>query len=138
MVNSFASSNFGSGGNSSSGRPRILKKLWPQRIEATFFAVDFDLDFAGGQFAHDVDEAPRRQRGRACLLNLRLDGTADADIEVGRGEANLAAVRLQEDVRKNRQRRACADHVLDGLQTFEELLFADAKFHEGTELGLDE
>ena len=37
MVTTFAFSNLGSGGNSSSGKPRILKKLCPLRIEAAFF-----------------------------------------------------------------------------------------------------
>jgi hypothetical protein len=37
IVTTFAFSNFGSGGNSSSGKPRILKKLWPLRIDAAFF-----------------------------------------------------------------------------------------------------
>src|SRR3954468_6096330 len=36
MVTFFAFSNFGKGGNSSSGNPRILKKLCPLRIEAAF------------------------------------------------------------------------------------------------------
>src|SRR5438552_10517315 len=38
IVTTFALSNFGNGGNSSSGNPRILKKLWPLRIDAAFFA----------------------------------------------------------------------------------------------------
>jgi hypothetical protein len=38
---------------------------------------------------------------------------------------------LEQDVGKNRQRRARADDILDLLQTFEQLFFGDAKLHEG-------
>ena len=124
------SSNFGSGGNSSSGKPRILKKLWPLRIEAAFFAIDVELNFARGQLANDGEEPARRQRGRAFLFDLRFETSAHADVEIGRRQANFAAVRLQENVGKNRQRRARADDVLNLLQTFEQLFFRDAEFHE--------
>ena len=72
------------------------------------------------------------------LLDLRLDRARDAYIEIGRREAEPAVTCLKKDVRKDRQRRACADDVLDSLQTCEELLFADAKFHRESRGRLDE
>ena len=42
---------------------------------------------------------------------------------------DFVAFGLQQNVGKNRQRRARADHVLDLLQTFEQFFFRDAKFH---------
>jgi hypothetical protein len=46
---------------------------------------------------------------------------------------DFVAIRLEQDVRKNRQGRARADYILNLLQAFEQLFFGDAKFHE--ELG---
>ena len=94
------------------------------------FPIDIELDFARRQFANDVEEPPRRQRGRAFFFHLRFETPAHTDVEIGRGEANLVAVRLQQNVGKNRQRRARADDVLNLLQTFEKLFFGDAKFHD--------
>ena len=107
-----------------------MKKLWPLRIEAAFFAIDFELNLARRKFANDGEKAARRQRGRAFLFHLRFEAAAHADVEIGRGQVDFVAVGLQQDVRKNRQRRARADDVLNLLQTFEQFFFRDAKFHE--------
>ena len=133
MVTTFAFSNFGSGGNSSSGNPRILKKLWPLRIEAAFLPSTSIGYFARRQLADDGEEPPRRQSGGAFLFDLRFETAAHAHVEIGRGQMDFAAFGLEQNVRKNRQRRAGADDVLHLLQTFEQLFFGDAEFHVGAE-----
>ena len=80
-----------------------------------------------------VNKPTRGQRGRAGFFDLRFEASAHADIEIGRGQVNFIAIRLQQDIGKNRQRRARADDVLNLLQTFEEFFFRDAKFHESGE-----
>ena len=75
----------------------------------------------------------RRRAGRVVapsFSTLRFETAAHADVEIGRGQVHLIAVGLQQDVGKNRQRRARADDVLNLLQTFEKLFFRNAKFHE--------
>lgn len=95
--------------------------------------IDLDLHFARRQFADDREEPPGRQRGGAFLLDVRLETSTHAHVEVGGGEVDFVAFGLQENVRKNRQRRARADHVLNLLQTFEQFFFRGAEFHDGTE-----
>ena len=84
MVTTLESSNFGSGGNSSSGKPRILKKLCPLRMGSSVFAIDIELDLTRGQLADDGEEAPGRQGGGAFFIDLRLEAAAYADIQIGR------------------------------------------------------
>src|ERR1700730_3048166 len=98
---------------------------------SSILTIDIDLDFAHWQFANNVEEATRRQCGRAFFLDLRLKDSPDADVEVGSGEMNFVLVSLQKHVRQNWQGGASADDVLDLLQTFEQLFFRGAKFHDG-------
>ena len=108
-----------------------LEKALAAANRSRVLPVDLDLNFARGQLANDGEKPPRRQRGRAFLFHLRFEAAAHADIEIGRRQADFVAVGLQQNVGKNRQGRARADDVLDLLQTFEQLFFGDAKFHEG-------
>jgi hypothetical protein len=69
---------------------------------------------------------------------LRCGRAADADVEISRGQPQLPFLRLQQHIRENRQRGARAHDVLHGLQTFEKFVFANAKFHTGAGLRVDE
>ena len=102
------------------------------RKAVTFYASFDDEvkgDFGGGQLADDAREATGRQRGGAFFFDLGFGDAADADIEVGGRQVQSGSISLQEHIREDRQGRASAHDVLHDLQTFEELLFADAKFH---------
>jgi hypothetical protein len=46
---------------------------------------------------------------------------------------NFAAFGLEQNVGENRERRPGADDILNLLQTFEQLFFGGAEFHDGTE-----
>jgi nudix-type nucleoside diphosphatase (YffH/AdpP family) len=94
-------------------------------------AVNFDGNFARGQFPNDGEQASRRQSGRAGLVHIRFKTSAHPDIQVGSGEMHRSLFGLQQNVGKNWQRGPGADDVLNLLQTFEKLLFRYAKFHEG-------
>ena len=65
-------------------------------------------------FSTSASKLPRTPTSRSVVVRL-----------------NFVAVGLQQNVRKNGQRGAGADDVLDLLQTLEEFFFRDAKFHEG-------
>ena len=115
------------------GQPEDFEEALPAPDRGGVFSIDIDLDFAGGQFPDDVEETPRRERGRAFLFHLRFETAAHAYIEIGGGKMNFLLVSLQENVGKNRKGRARADHVLDLLQAFEQFFFRDAEFHDGRE-----
>ena len=115
------------------GQSENFEKALPASDRRGVLSIDIDLNFAGGQLTNDVEKATRRQRGRALLFHLRFETAAHTDIEIGRGEMNFVAVRLQQNVGKNRKSRARADYVLDLLQAFEQLFFRDTEFHDGKE-----
>ncbi len=92
-------------------------------------AIDLELNFARRQFANDGEEPTRRQGGGAFLVHFRFETAAHAHIQIGGGEMDFVAFRLQKHVRQNRQRGAGADDVLHLLQSFEQFLFRDAEFH---------
>ena len=47
------------------------------------FSIDIDLNLARRQFADDVENTPRRKRGRSCLFHLRFASAAHADVQIG-------------------------------------------------------
>src|SRR5207253_9845922 len=95
------------------------------------FPIDIDRDVARGKFAHDIAKTARWQRGCSFLFHFRFKTSANTDIEISGRKMHFAVGGLEQDVGKNRQRRARADDILDLLQTFEQLFFGDAKLHEG-------
>ena len=129
----FALSNFGKRRKLFLRQAEDLEKALSAADGRRVLPIDLDLDFARGQLANDREKTPRRQRGRAFLFDVRLETSAHADVQIGRGQMDFVAFGLQQDVGKNRQRRARADDVLHLLQTFEQLFFRDAKFHDGAE-----
>jgi len=113
------------------GEAEDFEKALAAADRGDVFRVDVDLHLGGGKLADDVGKPPRGQRGGAGFLNLRVDAATDADVGIGRGQAELTVGGVEEDVGKDGERGAGADDVLHSLQTCEELLFADAKFHRG-------
>ena len=95
------------------------------------FSIDIDLDFTRRQLTDDVEKPTCREGGSALLFHFCFKTSANADIEIRGREMHFAVGGLEQDVGKNRQRRARADDILDLLQTFEQLFFRDAKLHEG-------
>ena len=81
--------------------------------------INFDGDFAGGQFPNDGEQAARWQGGCAHLVDIGFKTSADSDIEVGGGEVHRSLLGLQQNVGKNWQRGPGADDILHLLQSFE-------------------
>jgi hypothetical protein len=92
-------------------------------------SVNVYLNFARRQFTDDVEKTTGRECGRAFFFHVRFAATTHTDIEIGRGEVNFIAVRLQKNIGKNGEGSAGTNDVLDLLQAFEQFLFRDAKFH---------
>ncbi len=93
------------------------------------FGIDFDLDFGAWEFADDAGESANWEGGGAIFLALDGDDIGDAVVEISGGEAELAVGGAEKHIGEDRQGGASADDVLDGLETGEEFLFADAEFH---------
>ena len=85
------------------GQPEDLEKALAAADRSRVLPIDFDLNFARRQLADDGEEPPRRQGGGAFLLDVRFETAAHAHIQIGRGEMDFAALRLEQDVGENRQ-----------------------------------
>ena len=120
------------------GQSQDLEEALAAANAGDVLRVHLDRDIARRQFADDCGEAPRRQCRGAFALHLGLDAPRDAHVQIGRSKTHLTVTCLKKDVRQDRQSGSCADDVLDSLQTCEELLFADAKFHKESRGGLDD
>src|SRR5436189_2114527 len=111
------------------GQAEDFEKALAAPDGSSIFSIHIDLNFARRELTDDVEEATGRKRGRAFFFYVRLATAADTDIEIGCGEMDFPAVRLKQNIRKDGKSGACADHVLDLLQAFEQFFFRDAKFH---------
>src|SRR5437764_15143791 len=96
----------------------------------SILSIDIDLNFARREFANDVEKTARRQCSSSGVIYARLATAAYTDIKVGCGKMDFVFIGLQQDVGKNWKRCAGADDVLDLLQTFEQFVFGDVKFHD--------
>ena len=81
------------------------------------------------RFADDAEEAARGERGSSALDHLGINRGANARVEVGGGNDELAVNGLHEGIAENRKCGASADHVLDDLETGEERFPRDDTFH---------
>ncbi len=82
--------------------PMILKQL--------------DLDLALGQQAHELQQFFRRDSPRAFFLDLCFAGRADAQLKVRRRDRQLAALGLDQQIRKNRNCRLALNDALRGAE----------------------
>lgn len=128
MVNSRASSKSGRG-EFLAVEAEDLEETRPASDGGDVVGIDFDTDVAAGQFAHDADKAPGREGGGAAGFDLGLHLAADADVEVGGGQLEEAAVGLNQNIGKNREGGPVADDMLDLLEPFEESFPFDLEFH---------
>src|ERR1019366_4083452 len=94
----------------------------------------FEREFRRGQFADDAEKAARGERGGPSFDHLRIDRGANARVEVGGGDDELAVNGLYEGIAENGKRGPSADHVLDDLKTGEERFPRDDTFHSQTVL----
>jgi hypothetical protein len=79
----------------------------------TAFAGRFEHDLrAVRQFAHDVEQHMRRNRGRAAGRDLGRDRLVDLKIEVGRLEDQLAAFCAQQNIGQDRNGVPALDHAM--------------------------
>ena len=116
-----------------------FEKAIPAFNRGGIFIRDNHLDFAGRQLPDNAGQTADRQSDGTRLHDLQSDviiprtgnAPADHDIQIRGSEAKLLAVGFNQHVGKDRQRGAAADHVLDLLQTFQKLFFADAELHRG-------
>src|SRR6185295_5457559 len=84
---------------------------------------------AFGQLAHDLVEHVRRHRCRAARAHLGGDGFGDFQIEVGRLEAELRLLRLDQHVGENGYRVAALDHAMDVAQRLQQVGALDGDLH---------
>src|SRR5207248_10373030 len=80
------------------------------------FPIHVDLDFGGRQFPHDIEQATRWKGGGTFLLNLRLETSANPNVEISRGEMNFVSLGLKQDVGEDGQCRPGANDVLNLLE----------------------
>lgn len=93
------------------------------------FGINFDLDFGAREFANDTGESANWESRGAIFVALDGDDVGDAVVEISGREAELTVGRAEKHIGEDRQGGASADDILDGLETGEEFLFADAEFH---------
>jgi len=79
--------------------------------------IDFERQFRRGQFADDAEEAARGQRGGSALDHLGINRGANAGVEVGGGDDELAVNGLHEGIAENGKGGPSADHVLYNLKS---------------------
>jgi len=91
--------------------------------------VRFHLHLEVRQLAHNGGQLADGKGERAFLLDFRLDGTADAEVEVGGLEAEHPVRRLEEDIPQDGHGRLGADHVEDLAEALAEVITVGAEFH---------
>ena len=97
-------------------------------------ALDHDLR-AFGQLAHDLVEHVRRHRGGAAGRDLGGDRIGDFEIEIGRLQAELALVGLDQHVGEDRDGIAALDHAMHVAQRLQQFGALDGHFHGKTRFG---
>ena len=112
----------------------MRKKEEPEVIVATCLESTSSVEFRRGQFADDAEEAARGKRGGAALDDFGIDRGANAGIEVGGGDDQLAIGGLHQGIAEDGKRGAGADDILDNLETGEERFPRDDAFHNQTVL----
>src|SRR5207237_9791399 len=111
------------------GQPEDLQTAVATADGSGICAVTVYLKFTRRQFTNDIEEATSRKCSRPLFFYIRFATAADTDVEIGCREMYFVAVRLTQNVGKDRKSGARADHVLDLLQAFEQFFFGDTKFH---------
>ena len=111
------------------GKTEDFEKTRTAANRGRVFCIHFDDDFGVHQLADDRNELSGRYGDRACLFDSGFDTAADAHIQVGGSEGEAGFIGLKECVGENRERRACADDILDALQSFEQGFFGDCDLH---------
>ena len=103
------------------------------RQPSAFAGQQFGLDLgAVGKLAHDVVEHVRRRRGRTVAQHVGGQRLDNLDIQVGRGELELALARLDQDIGQDRDGVATLDHALDMVQGFQQGATLDVDLHSST------
>src|SRR5207237_10716237 len=111
------------------GQPEDFEKTLATPDGSGIFSVNVYLNFTRRQFTNDIEEATSRKCSRPFFFYIRFATAADTDVEIGCSEMDFVAVRLKQNVGKDRKSGARADHVLHLLQVFEQFFFRDTKVH---------
>ena len=86
--------------------------------------------------ADQIEEGASRDRSGAGLLDARRDPAADAELEIGGGEAQAPFRGIDEDVAEDRERGARRYGAGDEAEAVCELLLWDGGFHDVALLGM--
>src|SRR5260370_31409264 len=88
-----------------------------------------DLDVAFGKQAHEFEQFFRRDGAGAFFFNLRFAGSADAELEIGGGNVEASAFRLDKKIGEDGNGGLTFDHTLRGAKFIQQRGFCDAEFH---------
>src|SRR5919206_3852659 len=91
--------------------------------------VQGELNRIVGQIADKLGEEPRGRRDGARLLDLCAEPVGNADLEIGRLEAQTAAFGAEQNVRKDRQRALRRNRVAHDGDTTLQILLQTGKLH---------
>ena len=111
-------------------------RIVPRALDAELAAVRRRLERNGGgrQVRHEVADQAGRHGRRARLIHLRAHPGDDRDIEVRRGEPELAVLGLEEDVRDDRDGGPGGHGPADDGEAALEVFLEDLDFHVFTRL----
>ena len=87
------------------------------------------MDVFIGQRADDVEEAFGFDRHAAGRGDAGGAGAEDRDVEIGRGDLQAPVGGFEQDIRKDRNRRALFDDALAQLEFLLKIRFSDGQLH---------
>ena len=116
-------------------RRKILagKRLHPRietigrNLDAVLVLLDPHVRFR--QRLHDLVEFLRRQRDRSTPGDRRRARASQSNLQVGREQLDLIALRLEQHIREDRNRVLALDDPLEELQFAQQIGLADDQFH---------
>src|SRR5260370_10722241 len=88
-----------------------------------------DIDVAFGNHAHEFAQFCRRDGAGAFFFNLRFAGSADAELDMGGGNVEAAAFRIDKKIGEDGNGGLTLDHTLRGAKFIQQRGFCDAEFH---------
>jgi hypothetical protein len=81
------------------------------------------------QQAHEINEEAARYDDSAVPFDLRLEGRAQRQLHVGRGEVQAAGFCAKQDTGKDLHSRACRNRTCNDTELLRELLALSNDFH---------